>query len=121
MKSITLIFLFISLITNPALASWQEDLTKLIKTDNEKTKKDLVTKIVSAKPEFKEIVKLIKSQKFDESDNGGFVEKEILCIDGKKRPYVTYVPKNYDPSIKTPMIINLHGGVNWPMRKERKE
>ena len=94
MKSTALLFIVFSLITNAALASWQEDLTKLIKTDNEETKKDLITKIVSAKPELKEIVKLIKSQNFKQSDNGEFVEKEIMCVDGKKRPYVTYVPKN---------------------------
>ena len=55
MKSTTLLFIVFSFITNTALASWQEDLTKLIKTDNDKTKKDLITKIVSAKPELKEI------------------------------------------------------------------
>ncbi len=119
MKSTTLVFIAFSFITNTALASWQEDLTKLIKSDDEKTKNDLITKIVSAKPELEEIIKLIKSQNFDKSDNGEFIEKEIMCVDGKKRPYVTYVPKNYDPDIKTPMIINLHGGVNWPMKKER--
>jgi enterochelin esterase-like enzyme len=119
MKSIILLFIVFSFVTNTALASWQEDLTKLIKTENEKTKNDLITKIVSAKPELKEIVNLIKSQNFNKSDNGVFIEKEVMCVDGKKRPYVTYVPNNYDPGIKTPMIINLHGGVHLPMREER--
>ena len=120
MKFTILLFIVFSFITNAALASWQEDLTKLIKTDDERTQKDLITKIVSAKPELKEIVKLIKSQNFNKSVNGEFVEKEIMCVDGKKRPYIIYIPKSYDPSIKTPMIINLHGAVTWPMKDKKK-
>jgi len=119
MKPTTTLLLVLSFITNTALASWQEDLAKLIKTDNEKTKKELISKIVSAKPALNEIIELIKSQKYNKADNGVFIEKEIMCVDGKKRPYVIYVPKNYDPGIKTAMIVNLHGGVFLPMRKER--
>lgn len=120
MKSTTLLFIVFSFIANTALASWQEDLTKLIKTDNEESRKNLITKIVAAKPEFKEIVALIKYQKFNHGENGKFVEKEILCVDGKKRPYIIYIPKNYDPGIKTPMIVNLHGAVTWPMKNKKK-
>ena len=75
MKYTALVFLVYSFITNVAFASWQEDLTSLIKTDNDKAKKDLITKIVLAKPDLKEIIELIKSQKFNKSDNGVFVEK----------------------------------------------
>lgn len=120
MKSTTLVFIVFSFITNVAFASWQEDLTNLIKTDNNKTKKDLITKIVSAKPELKDIIEYIKSQKFNHGENGNFVEKEIMCVDGKKRPYIIYIPKSYDPGIKTPMIVNLHGAVTWPMKDKEK-
>ena len=120
MKSTALVLLVFSFITNVAFASWQEDLTSLLKTDNDKTKKDLIAKIVLAKPELNEIIELIKSQEFNKSDNGVFVEKEIMCVDGKKRPYIIYIPKSYDPSIKTPVIVNLHGAVTWPMKDKKK-
>lgn len=39
------------------------------------------------------------------------VEKQILCEDGVERPYVLYIPKNYDASKATPLMVILHGGV----------
>ena len=41
------------------------------------------------------------------ADNGSFVSS------GVKREYLLYVPKSYDPSTPTPLIISLHGAGLW--------
>lgn len=33
---------------------------------------------------------------------------------GQKRRYLLYVPESYDPRIPTPLVISLHGFVEWP-------
>lgn len=38
----------------------------------------------------------------------GFINKS-LTVNGKERGYVVYVPRNYDPSKKWPLIVFLHG------------
>jgi len=33
---------------------------------------------------------------------------------GEKREYLLYVPESYDSSVPTPLVINIHGFVQWP-------
>jgi polyhydroxybutyrate depolymerase len=33
---------------------------------------------------------------------------------GKKRSYLLYVPKTYDPARPTPLVISIHGFAEWP-------
>jgi polyhydroxybutyrate depolymerase len=33
---------------------------------------------------------------------------------GKKRKYLLYVPKTYDPAKPTPLVISIHGFAEWP-------
>jgi polyhydroxybutyrate depolymerase len=33
---------------------------------------------------------------------------------GQERRYILHVPKRYDPAKPTPLVISLHGGMNWP-------
>lgn len=40
-------------------------------------------------------------------DNGGFVSS------GEERTYRLYVPKSYDPTRPTPLVISMHGGALW--------
>lgn len=37
-----------------------------------------------------------------------------LVSSGLKREYLLYVPKNYDRDKPTPLVISLHGAMNWP-------
>jgi poly(3-hydroxybutyrate) depolymerase len=37
-----------------------------------------------------------------------------LVSSGKPRAYLLYVPKSYDPSIPTPLVISVHGFAQWP-------
>ena len=40
-------------------------------------------------------------------DNGAFVSS------GEKREYLLYVPRSYDPSTPTPLVISMHGAGLW--------
>lgn len=37
-----------------------------------------------------------------------------LISSGEKRTYLLYVPPGYDPAKPTPLVINIHGLVQWP-------
>jgi polyhydroxybutyrate depolymerase len=37
-----------------------------------------------------------------------------LVSAGETRRYLLYVPKSYDPSVPTPLVVTLHGFMQWP-------
>ena len=37
-----------------------------------------------------------------------------IVVDGEPREYLLHVPAGYDPSRPTPLVISLHGAMNWP-------
>ena len=37
-----------------------------------------------------------------------------IVSSGLERTYLLYVPASYDPSAPTPLVISLHGFVEWP-------
>ncbi len=37
---------------------------------------------------------------------------------GQTRKYLLYVPETYDPEIKTPLVISIHGFVQWPAHQQ---
>lgn len=37
-----------------------------------------------------------------------------IVSSGENRQYLLYVPKSYDRTRPTPLVISLHGGANWP-------
>jgi polyhydroxybutyrate depolymerase len=37
-----------------------------------------------------------------------------LVSSGETRRYLLYVPESYDPSVPTPLVITLHGFMQWP-------
>ncbi|MFQ5927796.1 MAG: hypothetical protein ACE5MH_10235, partial [Terriglobia bacterium] len=37
-----------------------------------------------------------------------------IVSSGKERHYLLYVPKTYDPSKPTPLVISLHAAALWP-------
>jgi polyhydroxybutyrate depolymerase len=43
--------------------------------------------------------------------NGSFVS------DGRTREYLLYVPRNYDRTRSTPLVISLHGAGGWPVQQ----
>ncbi len=37
---------------------------------------------------------------------------------GQTRKYLVYIPESYDPNIKTPLVISIHGFVQWPAHQQ---
>ena len=42
-----------------------------------------------------------------------------IISSGERRSYLLYVPKSYDPSAPTPLVIVIHGFMQWPANQER--
>ncbi|MCK4305982.1 MAG: PDZ domain-containing protein [Candidatus Eisenbacteria sp.] len=97
-------------------AEWREDLTTLIEARDTATTDDLMEKILKAAPSWEEAAAAIKAIAFPVPEQTGkAILDSIACLDGVTRPYVTYVPSHYDPSVPSPLLVCLHGGVG---RKE---
>ncbi len=43
----------------------------------------------------------------------GWIEREY-AEDGRPRPWIAYIPENYDPAVRWPVVFDLHGGVSRP-------
>jgi polyhydroxybutyrate depolymerase len=54
------------------------------------------------------ILMILLSVSFANKTNGAIISS------GEKREYLLYVPKSYDRSKPTPLVISLHAAVNWP-------
>ena len=37
---------------------------------------------------------------------------------GQTRKYLVYVPESYDPDKETPLVISIHGFVQWPAHQQ---
>jgi pimeloyl-ACP methyl ester carboxylesterase len=94
-----------------ARAGWRDDLDKLITTQSRLEQDKLTKSIVKASPNWWEVTSYIRSLKFPGVETG-LALKYTTCIDGKRRPYVVYVPSTYSPSEPTPLMVILHGGVS---------
>jgi len=42
-----------------------------------------------------------------------------IISSGERRRYLLYVPENYNPELSTPLMINIHGFVQWPANQMR--
>lgn len=46
--------------------------------------------------------------------NWGGARAQTLVVSGAKREYLLYVPKSYDKTRPTPLVITLHTSMSWP-------
>jgi polyhydroxybutyrate depolymerase len=54
------------------------------------------------------ILAILLSVSFANRTNGAIVSS------GEKREYLLYVPKSYDSTKRTPLVISMHAAMNWP-------
>lgn len=93
-------------------ASWETDLTALIRADHPDTMDLLMRRILAAGPSWGEVSSRLRAIPFDAPAlRGGFVADSAKCIDGAVRPYLVYIPSAYDPAEPAPLLVYLHGGV----------
>ncbi len=74
-----------------------------------------IGKLLSTKPGFAELYSALRAGPCYSKDvPRGWVEGVMRCEDGKERPYLVYVPKDYNPAQSYLLLMHLHGGVSRP-------
>jgi predicted esterase len=110
----------------PAIADWRTDLRRLcaapepgevisanldapLSADAE----ELLTAIVASGASCSELAAQIQRLPYPEPPGRGICHLDSLRgIDGKVRPFITWIPVGYDPTRPTPLFVWLHGGVS---------
>jgi len=87
-------------------------LNELARTPDKNKQEQIIHEILKKNPSPDTIITLLKNFNFKKPEKIGIIIQENLCIDGIKRPFCWYVPQNYDPSYRTPLLVYLHGLVN---------
>ncbi len=105
---ILIIVLFIG-IFNPLSADWKADLDSMIHSSGEKEQGLFLQKVVSAEPDYMAVTDFIRQIEFPEAPSDTFMTRTSLCKDGVKRPWVLYVPPEYDRTRSIPLMVILHG------------
>lgn len=114
MKKFTLlgiIVLFLG-IFNTSNADWKADLDSMISSPDEKGQERYLKRVVSANPDYSEVIESIRQMEFPEAPKGLFITRTSVCKDGVERPWVLYVPPEYDRTKPTPLMVILHGLVS---------
>jgi predicted esterase len=108
-----LAFIALLILWGCLFASWREDLNLLTRTEDQEQREKLIASILRENPKWQEVYDALKEITFEKVDyQDTFILDSNLCLDGKKRPWVLYVPKGYDPRRPTPLLVVLHGGVS---------
>ncbi len=93
-------------------AEWRDDLAALLAAGGEAEQDELINSIVAANPDYRDVIDTIRTIEFpDVESRGELLLRDTLCLDGKTRPWVLYIPEGYDPAQPTPLIVVPHGGV----------
>jgi predicted esterase len=93
---------------------WRAQFGTLVNTPPGPEMDSLFRGIISAKPDWREVMTEIESLTFPDTTGGRALLGSTSCNDGVDRPYVIYVPSSYDPKMPTPMLVHLHGVVMRP-------
>lgn len=109
-----LMTLLLSAHLSVTIINWQEKIDTLLVTPPGQEQERLIDDIIRAEPGWQDVIGRLQTIKFAESEKGGLIQDSALCIDGVWRPFVVYVPSNYDQSIPIPLMVVLHGGISRP-------
>lgn len=79
-------------------------------------RQQLAAGIVAEKPDFARVADaLAVGRTYRKDVPTGWLERTQRCADGKDRPYLLYVPPDYDPARRYRLVVELHGGVSRPV------
>ncbi len=93
-------------------ADLQEHIDRLIHTTDKTEQETLINQIIKEKPYADTLIALLKGIRFKSIAKKGIRIDTNLCIDGIERPYYLYIPSHYNHTVRTPLLIDLHGGVS---------
>ncbi len=95
-----------------AEAGWEEALDALVAAPDDANRASLIADVVDHAPSWQEVATRLRSTTFPPADPvGQAVLRTTVCIDTVERPRVLQIPPDYDPSVPTPLLVVLHGGV----------
>jgi predicted esterase len=74
---------------------------------------EAIDKIVKSGADPAEVERLlVAGRSYPKPEKTGWLIRENKCADGRTRPFNLYIPDNYDPAKKYPVVIELHGGIS---------
>lgn len=107
-----LLVLVVVLFAPAALASWEESIDELLQSNDGDERGALTDEVLEHAPAWRDVALRIESMEFAlPASAGEAVLRSTVCIDSVERPWVLVVPPEYDPSVATPLLVALHGGV----------
>ena len=59
-------------------------------------------------------VRLAKGRAYSGEVERGWLARTNQCSDGVERPYLLFVPEDYDPAQRYRLLVDMHGGVSRP-------
>jgi len=95
-----------------AEAGWEEALDTLVAAPDDAERESLIADVLDQAPSWQDVATRIRSATFPPADEAAqAVLRATVCIDTVERPWVLQIPSGYDPSVPTPLLVVLHGGV----------
>jgi len=120
MRTLTTAFtlFLVAVAASAASPGWQEALDQLLSASPD-AQEALLARIERSGPAWTDVVTRIQAAGFpDVSEKGTPVLRTTVCRDGVERPWVVVAPAGYDPTVPTPLLVILHGGVSRPTIEE---
>jgi hypothetical protein len=118
MKSTMVILLALLCLSPSARAEepmGREIVRKLLDATSAEERGALIQTLLALKPDPERIAEWFAAgRSYGKDVETGWLEKEVKGSDGVIRPYLLFVPEDYDPAKKYRFLIDMHGGVSRP-------